>query len=158
MDDASYKMMEYFATKYAHGKNLSVCDVGSRDINGSYRPLFKGKYVGIDIVSGKNVDIVVSPYAYPFMDHTFDVVISGQALEHVGNMLKWMSEVARIAKDLVCIIAPWKFKEHRFPIDCWRILPDGMRFLFNEAGIEPIEIKKDAALCMGIGRRGKCTN
>jgi len=43
---------EYFRRK-------KVVDVGSLDINGSNRPLFKKcLYVGIDLIEGKNVDMI----------------------------------------------------------------------------------------------------
>jgi hypothetical protein len=32
---------------------------------------------------------------------------------------------------VLAIITHWSFPEHRYPIDCWRILPDGMKHLFD---------------------------
>ena len=29
--------------------------------------------------------------------------------------------------------APSNGDFHRYPVDCWRIMPDGMRYLFEEA-------------------------
>ena len=154
MDAPTYGFMEDFVTTYITKTGLKVCDVGSRDINGSYRPLFENQfYTGIDIVPGKNVDVVVEPYRFPFPDGAFDVVVSGQTLEHVEDIYAWMQEVARISKDLVCIIAPWKFKEHRFPVDCWRILPDGMSFLFKRSGLRQIHIELSGASCIGIAKK-----
>jgi len=42
-------------------KNLStgrILDVGSRDINGTVRPLFTGEYIGLDMQEGENVDVL----------------------------------------------------------------------------------------------------
>jgi SAM-dependent methyltransferase len=66
--------------QYFVGKN--VLDCGSLDINGSNRYLFeKCNYTGIDIATGKNVDIVTPVHEFkPAMD--FDVVISTEMLEH----------------------------------------------------------------------------
>jgi len=63
--------------------NVKVLDVGSLDINGSTREFFSNSdYTGIDIGSGKNVDIVVEGQNYDAPDESFDVVISCECFEH----------------------------------------------------------------------------
>ena len=65
-------------------KNKSVIDVGSQDINGSNLQFFEDcEYLGMDIGEGKNVDVVA--YIHEWIEKTekrFDVVISGEMLEH----------------------------------------------------------------------------
>ena len=61
----------------------SALDVGSLDINGSNRYLFKGEYIGLDIGPGKNVDVVCPIHLY--RSDPFDVVISTEMLEHDIN-------------------------------------------------------------------------
>lgn len=117
-----------------------VLDVGSLDVNGSYRPLVTKRgwsYVGLDTRAGRNVDIVTEdPFHYPFEMGTFDVVISGSTMEHVTAIWRWVPELVRVLHPggLLAIITHWQFPEHRYPVDCWRILPDGMRYLFDQAG------------------------
>ncbi|MCX6330984.1 MAG: hypothetical protein NTZ85_15895, partial [Bacteroidia bacterium] len=55
-------------------------------------------------------------------------------LEHVEAPWKWIKEVERVTKNggIVCIITPFSVDEHRYPVDCWRILPDGYRFLLEK--------------------------
>ena len=63
-------------------QNSDVLDCGSLDINGNNRWLFDDcNYMGIDIVEGKNVDIVTKVHDLK-MDHHFDCVISTEMLEH----------------------------------------------------------------------------
>lgn len=117
-----------------------VVDVGSLDVNGTYRDLFgpEWKYVGVDIKPGKNVDLAMpSEYEIPFPDSSADLVISGQAIEHCRNPFKFVAEMRRVAKSgaTIIIIAPFIWVPHRYPIDCWRFLPDGMKQLFVEAGL-----------------------
>lgn len=118
----------------------SVLDVGSFDVNGTYRPLVEGfgyQYTGLDVVAGPNVDVVSpDPYGFPFEDGTFDVVISGSTMEHVEAIWRWVPELARVLRPggLLAIVTHWSFPEHRYPVDCWRIMPDGMGFLFDQAG------------------------
>lgn len=63
-------------------KNCRVLDIGSLDLNGNNRYLFKDyKYLGVDIGIGKNVDLVC--YGHKVVDHEgFDIVISTECLEH----------------------------------------------------------------------------
>ena len=38
-----------------------------------------------------------------------------------------------------CIIAPSAGPEHRYPVDCWRVYPDGLRAAARYAGLATIE-------------------
>jgi len=58
-----------------------VLDIGSLDVNGTNRCLFKNScYVGVDVVKGPGVDIV-SP-AHEVTGEKYDVVLSTNTLEH----------------------------------------------------------------------------
>ncbi len=125
---------------------VSVLDVGSQDVNGTYRPLFDQEgwiYTGLDMAEGPNVDIAPrDPYSWPMLqDQSFDVVISGQALEHVEFFWLTVQEMARVLKPggLLCLVAPSSGYEHRYPVDCWRFYPDGMRALAKYAQLEVLE-------------------
>ena len=64
-----------------------VRDVGSYDVNGTYKMLFPDdyfEYSGLDMVPGPNVDVCIeNPYVWnDFANESFDIVISGQAFEH----------------------------------------------------------------------------
>jgi SAM-dependent methyltransferase len=76
----------------------------------------------------------------PFGDASFDVVISGQVLEHVRRIWLWFQEVARVCKPggYVITICPVSWPYHEAPIDCWRIFPEGMRALCDDSGLEVI--------------------
>ncbi len=115
----------------------TALDVGSLDENGTNRPLTDAKgwtCTGVDIRQGPNVDKVVEPYDYPFMDNSFDVVLSGQAMEHVEDLVKWINELVRVLKPggRLCITTVSKMFYHPYPVDCWRIMPDGMKWLFDQ--------------------------
>jgi SAM-dependent methyltransferase len=122
------------------GEGLRVLDVGSLDYNGTYRPLVEAHgwhYTGLDICNGQNVDVVADdPFVYPLPDAAYDIVMSGSTMEHVTAVWRWIPELARLVRPggWLVIITHWQFKVHHHPVDCWRILPDGMRYLFDEAG------------------------
>lgn len=135
----SYKIMSDFIDLYLDkSAKLNIIDIGSYNVNGTYRDLFardNWTYTGLDMSAGPNVDIVTSdPFNWPVEDNKYDVVISGQCMEHVTAPWLWIKEVERICKPggTIAIIAPAKCVEHRYPVDCWRVLPDGMRYLLTE--------------------------
>lgn len=134
MHKSSLARMKWFRKKYLTGeRSLEVLDVGSYDVNGCYKQIFTEcghKYTGLDMENGPNVDICPdSPYIWKEIDEdTYDVVISGQALEHIEFFWATMEEIIRVTKDegLICVIVPNGFEEHRYPVDCWRFFTDGM--------------------------------
>ena len=67
---------EYFIDK-------NVLDVGSGDINGNNRFLFKNcKYEGNDVIQAPNVTIVSKTKNLPYENETFDTIISTECFEH----------------------------------------------------------------------------
>ena len=143
MHKSSYLNMERFVKKYIKNDNLDVLDLGSMDIHGCYRPLFLNhNYVGADISTGPNVDYVIEdPYDWALSDSMFDIVVSGQTFEHIEFFWLTMKEMARVLRPggLLCLIAPSSGKEHKYPVDCWRFYPDGMKALSKWANMEVIE-------------------
>ncbi len=126
--------------KPIHLPSAAVLDVGSLDVNGTYRPLVEGRgwaYTGLDIQPGRNVDVVSEPYHFPFEDERFDVVISGSTLEHVEHPWRWMPEAARVLKPdgWLVVITHWSFPLHEYPVDCFRFMPHGMKMLLDEARV-----------------------
>lgn len=147
MHRSSYEKMSDFVSKYLSKDGaLRILDVGSMGINGTYKPLFGHEgweYFGCDIAPGRNVDIVLhDPYTWSMIPtESFEVVISGQALEHIEYFWLTMLEIARVLKKggLCCLIAPSGGHVHRFPVDCWRFLPDGWRALAKHSQLEVVE-------------------
>jgi SAM-dependent methyltransferase len=151
MHPSSFDKMTAFRRDYLETRRhepLVIVDLGSLDINGSYRPLFAEPpwtYKGVDLAPGQNVDLVLrDPYHWlEFDTASVDVVISGQAFEHIEFFWETMREIARVLKShgLCCIIAPSSGPEHRFPIDCWRMYPDGLRAVARYSGLEVLETR-----------------
>jgi SAM-dependent methyltransferase len=79
------------------------------------------------------------PYALTVPDNSYDIVFSAQVIEHVPRIWKWFPELARMTKPggLVITINPTSWPYHEAPIDCWRIYPEGMKALCEEAGLVP---------------------
>ena len=146
MHDESMKAMGDFLGTLEFYEHYNILEVGSLRVGGdrSYADLMPAhwNYTGLDLVAGPNVDIVAEhPYAYPFLPNKFDIIISGQAIEHVEDPFRWAAELYRILKPggQICIIGPSTGPEHHRP-DYWRILPDGMIALLHAGGFIEIVI------------------
>jgi ubiquinone/menaquinone biosynthesis C-methylase UbiE len=147
--------MKWFEENYVaplERENIRVLDIGSYDVNGTYKDIFSDpryKYTGLDVEAGPNVDVVLeNPYDWSSLEtDTFDVVISGQALEHIEFFWITMAEMTRVLKKdgLICIIAPNGFDEHRYPVDCYRFFSDGLVALARYAGLEAIHAHTNCA-------------
>ena len=162
MHDSSMNRIREFVKKYIDvNEDIKVLDVGSCQVQRqkSYRELFNSprwKYYGMDIKAGDNVDIVAMSLYDWGIGISYDVVISGQCLEHVKDVKEWILQVDKCLKPggTVCIIAPWLWRRHRYPIDCWRILPDGMEFLLKDVcGFRMLECFIKGNDCIGIARK-----
>ncbi len=150
MHQSSLDKMIFFRKKYLESRKhqpLLILDLGSLDINGSYRKCFDIPpwiYRGIDTCKGKNVDIVLkNPYRWKeIKSNSADVLISGQTFEHIEFFWITMLEIARVLKPggLCCIIAPSGGVEHRYPVDCWRFYPDGFAALTRFAHLDLLEV------------------
>lgn len=78
------------------------------------------------------------PYNFPLPDDAYDVVLSGQVIEHVPKIWRWMPELARVTKPggVVITVAPISWPFHEAPVDCWRMYPDGLKALYEDAGLD----------------------
>lgn len=147
MHQESYDEMSRLVTTYLRTEqSLRVLDIGSCDVNGTYKPLFSNKnwtYEGADMQAGPNVDhVLLDPYRWSFEDETFDVVISGQTFEHIKYFWLVWKEMVRILRigGLVFLIAPSRGIEHCYPLDCWRFYRDGFEALGQLENLEVIEV------------------
>ena len=79
-----------------------------------------------------------SEYSFPAPSDTYDIVLSGQVIEHVRKIWLWIKELTRVCKvgGLVITINPVSWPYHEHPIDCWRAYPEGMRALYEDASLE----------------------
>lgn len=142
--------MERFRDKYLSdhmGQALKIVDIGSTEMGACYRPIFQSpawKYVGVDLGPGPNVDLVLQrPYDWrEIPSGSVDLLISGQVLEHVEFFWITAMEISRVLRPggLACLIAPSSGPEHRYPVDCWRFYPDGMRAVAKFARMECLEV------------------
>ncbi|MFG0766657.1 methyltransferase domain-containing protein [Pseudomonas sp. TYF_15] len=122
-----------FFDTYLSGASASdaalIVEIGAQDVNGSLRQVAPqgARYIGVDFVVGKGVDVVLTdPYSLPFDSESVDVVVTSSCLEH--SEMFWLSfnECLRVLKPdgLLFINVPSNGAFHRYPVDCWRFYPD----------------------------------
>jgi SAM-dependent methyltransferase len=119
----------FFDTYVSQLGQVTVVDVGAQDVNGSLREVCpqNARYVGVDFVNGKGVDVVLTdPYSLPFDSNSVDVVVSSSCFEHSEMFWVLFLEILRILKPsgLFYLNAPSNGNFHRYPVDCWRFYPD----------------------------------
>jgi SAM-dependent methyltransferase len=94
------------ATYLNSGPRQSILlDVGGADINdsyGRYREVLSNPpfgYCVADIAPGPGIDIVLGdPYRIPLAECSVDIVISGQAVEHIEFFWRTFQEIVRIVR------------------------------------------------------------
>ena len=149
MHKSSMMKMEYFKKSYLNSnEELKILDIGSFDKTGNYNYKMvlngnKWTYHGMDLKEGNNVDMVIeNPYDWKEIGKdTYDVVVTGQALEHMEFFWLTMEEINRVLKPggLCCIIVPSKGPIHKNPYDCYRFNEDGVRSLAKFVKFEILE-------------------
>jgi len=158
MHESSYAEMEKFVAGIG-APVAKIGDVGSLGFK-NYRSLFLRPgwvYVGMDRRRGPNVDVVLpSDYEWKNVsDGAFDVVVSGQTLEHVPRPWLFMREMARIVKvgGVVCVVAPHTWAYHPSPLDCWRVYPEGLKATMQDAGLSIEKIYMNKTDTIGIAKK-----
>lgn len=129
---------ECYGKSFLNTTDTCVVDIGSQDVNGSLKdvcpPQFR--YIGVDFVEGKNVDVIISdPYTLPFDSESIDILVSSSCFEHAEMFWLVFLEALRVLKPhgLMYINSPSRGGYHRWPVDCWRFFPDSGIALSNWA-------------------------
>lgn len=86
-----------YVARFATSAEVDVIEIGSRDINGTVRDLFpNARYVGVDVVDGKGVDVVADAATWT-PKRKADIVVCCEVFEHTDA---WQDIVANAAKML----------------------------------------------------------
>ena len=150
MHKSSYLKMQYFKETYLNpNEELKILDIGSFDKDGNYNYGLilnekKWTYHGLDLKQGNNIDIVVEN-AYDWEDEiedeTYDLVISGQAFEHIEFFWLTLEQVKRVLKPggLFFLIVPSTGPVHKNPYDCYRFNENAMKAMAKYINFRVIE-------------------
>ena len=148
---AHAQMARVIETYLPRNRHYTVVDFGSRTTGkqtATHRDLLRDhdcQIVGVDVVDGKNVDVVMKkPYRLPLRSNSVDVVVSGQVFEHVPFFWASLLEIARVLRQHghFLMTAPSRGHVHS-SVDCWRYYPDGLRAMAAYARLELLEAYTD---------------
>jgi len=135
--------MEYGvrALTEADVRDLTVLEVGSRNVNGSLRwhveRLSPASYLGVDIVSGPGVDEICPVHSLieRFGHDRFDLVFSTEMLEHVRDWRAALLNLKTVTKPggiLFFTTRSQGFGFHGYPFDFWRYELSDVAALFAD--------------------------
>ena len=137
----SRQKLDLKVSKYASDlKTLEIGAFGGQ----AYGRFFTNK-VGLDIRSGKGVDVVGSVYELPFKDNEFEIVLCMVVMEHLENPQKAIKEMHRVLKPggKILVSVPFMFPMHDTPNDFWRFTKYGLRMLFEDWDILEVSAETD---------------
>lgn len=125
-----------------------VLDVGSLNINGSAKDylLDHEKYIGIDMLPGKDVDIVMNGHDLygEFGEDVFDIVVCMNMFEHDDKFwltLEAINDVLKKGGYFVFASPTTNFPIHKHPKDYYRFMEDSVREVIME-GFEIIDLEE----------------
>jgi SAM-dependent methyltransferase len=142
----SILLFKKYATEYFKS-NLKVLEIGADTIPSTYQEIVNLNEIiwdTIDLQEREGFTFVSnSEYSFPIKSNEYDIVLSGQVLEHVRKPWVWLKEISRVVAvgGIVITINPASWPYHEAPIDCWRAYPDGMTSLYDESGLSTIVSK-----------------
>lgn len=139
-------VLKDFETK--HGLFENVLDVGSRNINGSVREWLHptGKLVGIDMIKGKDVDVVGNANELDkfFEKDYFDLITCTETLEHDKRFWLTVGHMRNLLRPggwLFISTPSIHFFKHDFPDDYYRFTTSVYEQVFFE-GFEEVYLEE----------------
>jgi len=145
--DPYHRMFATFNQKVIEIGHGSILEIGSRARSGNLYTEFipsTMKYIGLDVVSGPNVDVVGDAHQLSryFHDSTFDAAFSIAVFEHLLMPWKVAIELNKVMKKggILFISTHQAFPLHDEPWDFWRYSDKAWHGLFNEyTGFEVVD-------------------
>ena len=133
------KLFQEYGVPFIERGNL-VLEVGPDHNPSSLTQWHAGCWDTVDINDASKPTFISTENALPIGDDVYDVVLSANVIEHVRRPWIWLKELVRVTRPggHVVTICPITWPCHRAPLDCWRIYPDGMATLYEDAGLEMV--------------------
>jgi len=113
-----------------------VVEIGAKDYGStvSFRDLYPGEYVGVDLEAGKGVDVVVdlSSGLGELRESHFALAICCSVLEHTPKPWVMAENLSRLLRPggSLYISVPWVWRYHAYPDDYFRFSPRAVETLF----------------------------
>ena len=144
----------------ATGADERVLDAGAGECR--FRPVFAhAHYVGIDFALGdphwnySMLDAIGRLEELPFINSSFDRVISIVVLEHTPEPARVIAEFQRVLTPggTVHLVVPHMWEEHQRPHDYFRFTSSGIRYLMERAGFDVRRVEPVGGFFWMLSRR-----
>lgn len=144
------------ASKHLRGR---LVDIGCGEK--PYRQLLApwvAEHVGVDHEGTphdrSNVDLPGTAYAIPVPDGFFDSALCTAVLEHLEEPEAALRECSRVlaAGGVAVYTVPFIWHLHEEPRDFYRFSKHGLRYLFEKAGFEVVELKALSGFWVTFGQ------
>jgi len=149
------RLLERAVEDRAHYSQGWLLDVGCGRM--PYRQKFSRveRYIGLDLLTNKTVDVYGSGLALPFPSGVFDTVLCNEVLEHVREPITAVAEAARVLKPggILFVTAPQTWGLHAEPHDYYRFTKYGLQFLAEKNGLELIEVTPTSGMWATLAQR-----
>lgn len=155
MHQSSYDLVKDFVEKHVPNTAKTVLDVGATHQMWNYGNIFTERgmiYKNIDMSDGADFKVSEQqPHVWGFawcgagngiIHERFDIVVSGQSLEHDKFFWKTLENIASVTKKggIIIIVVPSRGPIHRFPVDCYRFYPDCVSVFGEIMHAEPLDM------------------
>jgi len=143
----AYDISDRFLEKYSHLYKGVLYDLGCGE--SPYKSFFLDyakQYIGVDwarCIHNTQADIAADlNKPLPIDSEVADTVISLAVLEHLCEPQIMLNEAFRILKPEGRIIlqVPWQWWIHEVPHDYFRYTPYGLKYMFEKAGFQEVEV------------------
>lgn len=130
---------------YASGIILDI-GCGTKPFKSVFAPYVK-EHIGLDHKDSlhdlSEVDIIADSYNTTLPDKSVDTILCTAVLEHLERPWDAIREMYRVLKSSGCAIltVPLFWHLHEEPSDFYRYTEYGLKYLFENAGFEIIELK-----------------
>lgn len=155
-----YKISDDFlqraARTYAYGKLLDI-GCGEKPYKRMFSP-YVTDHVGLDHVGTLHdraeIDLCGTAYEIPVEDESYDTILCSAVLEHLEEPGRAISEMRRVLKGngIVILTAPLFWHLHEEPRDFYRYTKYGLKYLFEKAGFEIVELHSLSGFWVTFGQ------
>lgn len=141
---------------YVHGRTIDI-GCGIKPYKNMLMP-YATDHIGLDhrnpLCDKSNVDIYGTAYRIPFRHNSFDSALCTGVLEHLEEPELALIECCRVLKEggVVIYSVPFIWHLHDEPRDFFRYSKYGLKYLFEKAGFQIVEIRALSGFWVTFGQ------
>lgn len=141
----------FFSQSSILGRETKIVDIGGKKVR--KRGLFDLARYGADVTyvnteKADEPDVLADASSIPLPDHSFDIAIMGEILEHLPDPIRALKEASRLLKPGGKLLAtvPFLYPIHADPDDYGRYTDSYWREAARLAGFSSVETKRQGAM------------